>query len=95
MIKQFLQDVCWGELDYLIIDTPPGTSDEHISVVEFLKAFNPDGAVIVTTPQGVALADVRKEISFCKKVQLPILGVVENMSGFVCPHCAVSGQSDS
>ncbi|KAI8581795.1 hypothetical protein K450DRAFT_231210 [Umbelopsis ramanniana AG] len=88
MIKQFLQDVCWGELDYLIIDTPPGTSDEHISVVEFLKAFNPDGAVIVTTPQGVALADVRKELSFCKKVELPILGVVENMSGFVCPHCA-------
>lgn len=90
MIKQFLQDVCWGELDYLIIDTPPGTSDEHISVVEFLKAFNPDGAVIVTTPQGVALADVRKELSFCKKVELPILGVVENMSGFVCPHCSVS-----
>jgi Mrp family chromosome partitioning ATPase len=90
MIKQFLQDVCWGELDYLIIDTPPGTSDEHISVVEYLKAFNPDGAVIVTTPQGVALADVRKELSFCKKVQLPILGVVENMSGFICPHCAVS-----
>jgi Mrp family chromosome partitioning ATPase len=89
MIKQFLQDVCWGELDYLIIDTPPGTSDEHISVVEYLKAFNPDGAVIVTTPQGVALADVRKELSFCNKVQLPILGVVENMSGFVCPHCAV------
>ncbi|KAJ2961111.1 hypothetical protein NQZ79_g3620 [Umbelopsis isabellina] len=89
MIKQFLQDVCWGELDYLVIDTPPGTSDEHISVVEYLKAFNPDGAVIVTTPQGVALADVRKELSFCKKVQLPILGVVENMSGFVCPHCAV------
>ncbi|CAM0136789.1 unnamed protein product [Umbelopsis sp. WA50703] len=88
MIKQFLQDVCWGELDYLIIDTPPGTSDEHISVVEYLKAFNPDGAVIVTTPQGVALADVRKELSFCNKVQLPILGVVENMSGFVCPHCA-------
>ncbi|KAG0163359.1 cytosolic Fe-S cluster assembly factor cfd1 [Apophysomyces sp. BC1034] len=87
MIKQFLQDVYWGELDYLLIDTPPGTSDEHIGVVEYLKAFEPDGAVIVTTPQGVAIADVRKELSFCKKVKLPILGVVENMSGFVCPHC--------
>ncbi|KAK4521869.1 PPM-type phosphatase domain-containing protein [Mucor velutinosus] len=88
MIKQFLQDVYWGELDYLLIDTPPGTSDEHIGIVEYLKEFNPDGAVIVTTPQGVAIADVRKEVSFCKKVKLPILGVVENMSGFVCPHCA-------
>ena len=90
MIKQFLQDVCWGELDYLLVDTPPGTSDEHIGIVEYLREFNPDGAVIVTTPQGVAIADVRKELSFCKKVKLPILGVVENMSGFVCPHCAVS-----
>ncbi|CAO3666133.1 unnamed protein product [Rhizopus stolonifer] len=89
MIKQFLQDVYWGELDYLLIDTPPGTSDEHISVVEYLKSCNPDGAVIVTTPQAVAIADVRKEISFCRKVNMPILGVVENMSGYVCPHCAV------
>ncbi|KAJ1929740.1 cytosolic Fe-S cluster assembly factor cfd1 [Tieghemiomyces parasiticus] len=88
MIKQFLTDVIWGDLDYLIIDTPPGTSDEHISVVEFLKSVNPDGAVVVTTPQNVALADVRKELNFCRKVRLPILGVVENMSGFVCPHCS-------
>ncbi|KAI9307071.1 cytosolic Fe-S cluster assembly factor CFD1 [Cunninghamella echinulata] len=87
MIKQFLQDVFWGQLDYLLIDTPPGTSDEHISVIEYLKSYNPDGAVIVTTPQGVAIADVRKELSFCKKVKLPILGVVENMSGYICPHC--------
>ncbi|RIB24171.1 P-loop containing nucleoside triphosphate hydrolase protein [Gigaspora rosea] len=87
MIKQFLSDVCWGELDYLIIDTPPGTSDEHISVVEYLKDANPDGAILVTTPQAVALADVRKELNFCKKVNLPILGVIENMSGFICPHC--------
>ncbi|RIA88039.1 P-loop containing nucleoside triphosphate hydrolase protein [Glomus cerebriforme] len=87
MIKQFLTDVCWGELDYLIIDTPPGTSDEHISIAEYLKDINPDGAVIVTTPQSVALADVRKELNFCKKVKLPILGVIENMSGYVCPHC--------
>ncbi|CAO3589903.1 unnamed protein product [Absidia cylindrospora] len=88
MIKQFLQDVYWGDLDYLLIDTPPGTSDEHIGVVEYLKEFNPDGAVIVTTPQGVAIANVRKELSFCRKVKLPILGVVENMSGYICPHCA-------
>lgn len=88
MIKQFITDVVWGELDYLIIDTPPGTSDEHISIVEALKGYNPDGAILVTTPQGVALADVRKELNFCRKVQLPLLGVVENMSGFACPHCA-------
>ncbi|KAI8377685.1 cytosolic Fe-S cluster assembly factor CFD1 [Radiomyces spectabilis] len=87
MIKQFLQDVYWGELDYLLIDTPPGTSDEHIGIVEYLKGVDPEGAVLVTTPQNVAIADVRKEISFCRKVKLPILGVVENMSGFVCPHC--------
>ncbi|ORZ14088.1 P-loop containing nucleoside triphosphate hydrolase protein [Absidia repens] len=93
MIKQFLQDVYWGDLDYLLIDTPPGTSDEHIGVVEYLKEFNPDGAVIVTTPQGVAIADVRKELSFCRKVKLPILGVVENMSGYICPHCAVSSNT--
>ncbi|RUP15456.1 hypothetical protein BC936DRAFT_139602 [Jimgerdemannia flammicorona] len=88
MIKQFLQDVSWGELDYLLIDTPPGTSDEHISITEYLRAYNPDGAVMVTTSQGVALADVRKELNFCKKVKLPVLGIVENMSGFVCPHCS-------
>lgn len=90
MIKQFLEDVAWGELDYLLIDTPPGTSDEHISVAENLRDYNPDGAVVVTTPQAVSLADVRKELNFCHKVKIPILGVVENMSGFVCPHCAVS-----
>eukprot|EP00842_Homolaphlyctis_polyrhiza_P001188 jgi/Hompol1/206/HPOL_004396-RA len=88
MIKQFLSDVAWGDIDYLVIDTPPGTSDEHISIAEFLKEHNPDGAVIVTTPQAVSLADVRKEISFCRKVGINILGLIENMSGFVCPHCA-------
>lgn len=67
LIKQFLTDVDWGELDYLIIDTPPGTSDEHISIVQYLKTSNLDGAVIVTTPQEVSMADVRKEINFCKK----------------------------
>ncbi|PRP88979.1 hypothetical protein PROFUN_02257 [Planoprotostelium fungivorum] len=88
MIKQFIEDVVWGELDYLIVDTPPGTSDEHIAVIESLKEHQPDGAVIVTTPQGVSISDVRKEISFCNKVGLPILGVVENMSGFICPNCS-------
>ena len=81
LIKQFLKDVDWGELDYLVIDTPPGTSDEHISVVQYLQATGIDGAIIVTTPQQVSLIDVRKEISFCKTVGLRVLGVVENMSG--------------
>ncbi|KAK6873410.1 Cytosolic Fe-S cluster assembly factor CFD1 [Candida tropicalis] len=93
MIKQFLKDVVWGnsqrQLDYLLIDTPPGTSDEHIAIAEELRYATPiDGAIIVTTPQQVATADVRKEINFCKKVNFDILGIVENMSGFICPHCA-------
>lgn len=81
LIKQFLKDVYWGELDFLVVDAPPGTSDEHISIVQFLQATGIDGAIIVTTPQQVSLIDVRKEVSFCKKVGLPVLGVVENMSG--------------
>ena len=68
LVKQFLRDVDWGQQDFLIVDTPPGTSDEHISIVQYLKAANPDGAVIVTTPQQVSIIDVRKEINFCKKV---------------------------
>eukprot|EP00300_Choanocystis_sp_HF-7_P043028 c9666_g1_i1.p1 GENE.c9666_g1_i1~~c9666_g1_i1.p1 ORF type:complete len:296 (+),score=49.72 c9666_g1_i1:204-1091(+) len=87
MIAQFLRDVVWGALDYLVVDTPPGTSDEHISVVQMLQAYSPDGAVIVSTPQNVALADVRRQVTFCERVGLPLLGVVENMSGFVCPCC--------
>ncbi|XP_076258592.1 NUBP iron-sulfur cluster assembly factor 2 [Rhynchophorus ferrugineus] len=87
MVKQFLTDVSWGELDYLIIDTPPGTSDEHITVMENLKNVKCDGAVIVTTPQLVSIEDVRKEITFCKKTGIPIIGLIENMSGFVCPSC--------
>mmetsp|Transcript_118691 Transcript_118691/g.165392 ORF Transcript_118691/g.165392 Transcript_118691/m.165392 type:complete len:201 (+) Transcript_118691:339-941(+) len=87
LIKQFLTDVIWEELDYLIIDTPPGTSDEHISAIQYLTKTNLKGAVIVTTPQEVALLDVRKEISFCKKTNTKVLGVIENMSKFVCPHC--------
>ncbi|KAJ1557712.1 Cytosolic Fe-S cluster assembly factor nubp1, partial [Nowakowskiella sp. JEL0078] len=87
LIKQFLKDVDYGELDFLIVDTPPGTSDEHLSVVQYLSQSGIDGAVVITTPQEVSLQDVRKEINFCKKVKIPILGVVENMAGFVCPNC--------
>eukprot|EP00126_Sphaerothecum_destruens_P009841 Sdes_comp20605_c0_seq1m15623 len=87
LIKQFLKDVDWGNLDYLIIDTPPGTSDEHISIAHYLKSAGVDGAVLVTTPQEVSLMDVRKEINFCRKVGIQIIGVVENMSRFVCPKC--------
>lgn len=88
LIKQFLRDVDWGDLNYLIIDTPPGTSDEHLSVTSFLKKCpNVRGAVLVTTPQEVSLLDVRKQIDFCKRVNLNIIGVVENMSTFVCPKC--------
>jgi Mrp family chromosome partitioning ATPase len=81
LIKHFLKDVDWGEIDYLVVDAPPGTSDEHISIVQYLQATSVDGAIIVTTPQQVSLIDVRKEINFCKKVGVPVLGVVENMSG--------------
>jgi len=87
MIRQFLTEVKWGELDYLVIDCPPGTGDEPLSVVHLLEKEQVDGAVVVTTPQDVALTDVRKSITFCRTVNLPIIGVVENMSGFVCPHC--------
>jgi len=87
LIKQFLRDVDWGELDVLVVDTPPGTSDEHLSITQYLKEAGVDGAVVVTTPQEVALMDVRKEINFCKKAGVHVLGVVENMAGFVCPKC--------
>lgn len=85
LIKSFLTEVNWGPLDYLIIDTPPGTSDEHISMVQFLRATDVDGAIVVTTPQEVSMADVRKELNFCKKSQLNVLGVVENMAGLAVP----------
>ncbi|XP_076272161.1 NUBP iron-sulfur cluster assembly factor 1 [Rhynchophorus ferrugineus] len=88
MIKQFLSEVDWGQLDYLLMDTPPGTSDEHLSAVTYLSQANLTGAILVTTPQEVALLDVRKEIDFCRKTNIKILGVVENMSKFICPCCA-------
>ncbi|KAH9636782.1 hypothetical protein HF086_009122 [Spodoptera exigua] len=87
MIKQFLSEVDWGELDYLLIDTPPGTSDEHLSAVQYLTSAGLDGALVVTTPQEVALLDVRKELQFCTKLGVPVLGVLENMSLFICPNC--------
>ncbi len=85
MIKQFLKDVEWGELDFLIIDSPPGTGDEPLAIIQLLEKA--DGAVVVTTPQEVALSDVRRGITFCRSLDLPVLGVLENMSGFVCPTC--------
>ncbi|KAJ5067942.1 nucleotide-binding protein nbp35 [Anaeramoeba ignava] len=116
MIKQFILGVEWGELDWLIIDTPPGTSDEHISLVELLHQVVPKaellkgiekigemqlnleekeeekqktkiGAIMVSTPQQISVIDVRKEVNFCVNVDLPIIGLIENMSGFVCPNC--------
>ena len=84
MINQFIANVDWGELDFLVIDAPPGTGDEPISVAQAI----PDAqAIIITTPQEVALADIRKSISFCKTVKLKTLGIVENMAAFKCPHC--------
>ena len=94
MVRQFLTSTIWPPgLDYLLIDTPPGTSDEHISLVESLlteTASDPSqlaGAVVVTTPQAISVSDVKKELNFCRKVGVKVLGVVENMAGFVCPHC--------
>jgi Mrp family chromosome partitioning ATPase len=84
MIQQFVGMVDWGDLDFLVIDAPPGTGDEPLTVVQTIPEAL---GVIVTTPQEVALADIRKSISFCKTVKLKTLGIVENMSGFTCPHC--------
>lgn len=92
LIKQFLKDVEWGELDTLIVDTPPGTSDEHLAVNSYLGAAGVNGAVLVTTPQEVALLDVRKELDFCRKAGIRVLGLVENMSGFVCGNCKHTSQ---
>lgn len=85
MIKQFLKDVDWGDLDYLIVDSPPGTGDEPMSIGQLLPKT--DGAVIVTTPQQVSISDVRRSIRFCHSLSIKPLGVIENMSGFVCPSC--------
>jgi Mrp family chromosome partitioning ATPase/predicted Fe-Mo cluster-binding NifX family protein len=85
MIRQFLKDVKWGELDYLIVDCPPGTGDEPLAVAQLIGS--PAQAVVVTTPQNLAIADVRRSISFCQAVSLPVAGIIENMSGLICPDC--------
>ncbi|WP_094226830.1 Mrp/NBP35 family ATP-binding protein [Methanolobus psychrotolerans] len=84
-IKQFLQDVSWGKLDYLIVDLPPGTGDEPLSIAQLIEKM--EGAVIVTTPQDVALVSVRKSIKFAEILKVPVIGIIENMSGIICPHC--------
>ncbi len=83
-IRQFIADIAWGDLDYLVIDAPPGTGDEPLTVASTIKDAK---ALVVTTPQEIALADVRKSLNFCKHVKMEVLGLVENMSGLVCPHC--------
>lgn len=83
-IRQFIGDVEWGELDFLVIDSPPGTGDEPLTVAQMISDAR---AIIVTTPQEIALADVRKSINFCRTVKMEIFGLIENMSGFNCPHC--------
>jgi Mrp family chromosome partitioning ATPase len=86
VIRQFFGNVAWGDLDYLIVDSPPGTGDEPLSVAPLLSPER-SSAIIVTTPQEVATIDVEKSITFCRHLGLPVFGIVENMSGFVCPHC--------
>ncbi|MDR3641952.1 MAG: Mrp/NBP35 family ATP-binding protein [Humidesulfovibrio sp.] len=86
IIRQFLQDVEWGDLDYLVVDCPPGTGDEPLSVLQLIGADA--GAVIVTSPQAVAIDDVRRSVGFCTTLGNPVLGLVENMSGFTCPTCS-------
>jgi Mrp family chromosome partitioning ATPase len=85
VITQLLADVNWGDLDFLVIDLPPGTGDEPLSVANLIKDV--DGSIIVTTPQNVALLDSRKAVNFSRVLEIPVLGIVENMSGMVCPHC--------
>ena len=85
VIGQFLADVNWGALDYLIVDLPPGTGDEALTIAQL--APNVQGAVIVTTPQDVAVMDAIKAVKFIGKLELPVIGIIENMSGMICPHC--------
>jgi len=92
LIRQFLTSVRWGAQDYLIVDTPPGTSDEHLSLVTYLKEVGVQGVILVTTPQEVSLADVRKEATFCEKVSLPVIGVVENMTNSVFDNFGKDGE---
>jgi Mrp family chromosome partitioning ATPase len=84
VIKQFVGDVVWGGLDYLVIDAPPGTGDEPLTIAQAVTGAE---AIVVTTPQAVSLLDIRKSITFCRQLSMPIVGIVENMSGMKCPHC--------
>lgn len=84
-LKQFLAEVVWGELDYLIVDAPPGTGDEPLSICQLIPEL--EGGIVVTTPQDVALSDSRKCVGFLQQLRIPTLGILENMSGFICPHC--------
>lgn len=86
LVQQFIRDVAWGELDFLVVDCPPGTGDEPLAVLQLMGTGTK--AVIVTTPQDVAVLDVKKSITFCEQLKIPVVGVIENMSGFVCPHCS-------
>ncbi len=83
-IKQFISDVLWGDLDYLFIDSPPGTGDEPLTVAQVIPRAQ---GIIVTTPQEMSLLDIRKSITFCRQVSMPVFGILENMSGLACPHC--------
>lgn len=85
VLRQFLGDTDWGELDYLIIDLPPGTGDAPLSTAQLIEGI--DGMIVVTTPQEVALLDARKAVNFARKLSVPVVGIVENMSGLICPHC--------
>ncbi len=84
-LRQFLADVTWGELDFLLVDLPPGTGDEPLSIAQMIE--DADGVIVVTTPQDVALLDSRKSVTFAQALKLPVMGIVENMSGLICPHC--------
>jgi Mrp family chromosome partitioning ATPase len=84
-IRKFIEDVYWGDLDYLIVDLPPGTGDEPLTIAQLIP--NADGSIIVTTPQDVALLDSRKTVVFSEGLHLPVIGIVENMAGLICPHC--------
>ena len=83
-LRQFLSEVNWGDLDFLLVDLPPGTGDEPLSIAQLINKM--DGSIIVTTPQDVALLDSRKSVNFSKRVSVPVLGIIENMSGLICPH---------
>jgi MinD-like ATPase involved in chromosome partitioning or flagellar assembly len=84
-IRKFIEDVYWGDLDYLVVDLPPGTGDEPLTIAQLIP--NADGSIIVTTPQDVALLDSRKTVVFSEGLHLPVIGIIENMAGLICPHC--------